>query len=119
MPVYSVTQAVMEWLASNGHTAYHMAIPDDAPGQFVTVERTGGYVADKVDHPSVAIQCWAATDADAEALAITIRNLIEVGTRPEGVWHMGINSGPYPFYDESTRCPRYQLYVDMVCQLTD
>ena len=120
MRVYSIAESLIAWLGDNGHAAYHIAPPaEDAPTEFVTVERTGGYVADKVDHPSVAIQCWAATDTDAERLAITIRNLVELGARPEGVGHMAINSGPYAFYDEETRMPRYQLYVDIACQLTD
>lgn len=118
--MYSVAEALIAWLTANGHAAYHIAPPaENAPCQFVTVERTGGYVQDKVDHPSVAIQCWAATDTAANNLAITIRNLVELGGRPAGVGHMSINSGPYAFYDEDTRCPRYQLYVDIACQLTD
>lgn len=119
--MYSVTQAIIEWLGAQGYAASHIAPPDapESPSQFVTVERTGGYVQDKVDHPSVAIQCWAATDEAAESMAIAVRNLIEVGARPHGVGHMAVNSGPYPFYDEDTRCPRYQLYADVACQLTD
>jgi hypothetical protein len=85
----------------------------------VTVERTGGSVTDLVDHPSLAIQCWAATDEAAERLANVVRAQIVCGARPFGVTRIDVNSGPYRFYDEYTRCPRYQMALDATCQLTD
>ena len=118
--MYSVVQTTIEWLESLGFAAYSIDPPaENAPDRFVTVQRPGGYVADKVDHPSVAIQCWAPTDDEAEDMAIEVRNHVVLGSRPAGVWNMTVNSGPYDHYDEDTRCPRYQLYVDMTCQLTD
>lgn len=116
--MYSVTQSFIEWLAAMGHDA--AARPDRAlEPPFVTVERTGGYVADLVDHAMLAIQAWAPTEASAEALAIGIRNAALLGERPRGVAHIAINAGPYPYYDEDTRCPRYQLVVDATCQLIE
>lgn len=116
--MYSVLAAFVERLLALGYDA-HTIVPENPPAEFVTVERTGGYVTDMVDHPSIAVQCWAATDADAEGMAVAVRNALLAGPRPAGVSRIDVNGGPYRFYDEYTRCPRYQLALDVTCQLTD
>lgn len=116
--MYSVTEQFIAWLGALGYDAY-ANVPADPPTEFVTVERVGGYVEDMVDHASVAVQAWAATDERAEELANGIRNELLLEARPAGVHHIAIDSGPYRFYDEETRCPRYQIALDVTCQLTD
>lgn len=115
---YSVTEAFVSWLLSLGYDA-HTRVPDHIPDELVTIERTGGYVADLVDHPEMAIQCWSTSDERAAALADGVRNALLLEARPRGVSAVAIESGPYQFYDETTRCPRYQLVVEATCQLTD
>lgn len=44
-------------------------VPRDRPPKFVTVERTGGGSSDLLDHPTLAIQSWAASRALASALS--------------------------------------------------
>lgn len=114
--MYSVTEEFVVWLSAEGYAAstYPKA---DAPAEFVTVERTGGGTADMVDHPTVAIQTWASTEARAEEMAVSIRNALMCSSRPHGVMKVNVNSGPYPFWDEDTRCPRYQLVLDCTAQL--
>ena len=74
---------------------------------------------DLVDHPSVAIQTWAKTEAEAEEMAINIRDALLLEERPYGVAFVKVNSGPYPFWDASTRYPRYQVVYDITTQLTE
>lgn len=118
---YSVTEQVVRWLNVHGYRASTRPPADapDAPAEFVTVERTGGYVENMIDHPVMAIQSWAQTEARAEEMSNAIRNLALLSERPRGVHRMDVESGPYPFYDEGTRCPRYQLVLDVTCRLTD
>ena len=116
--MYSITEAVINWLSDGGFTASARPNAESVP-PFVTVERTGGYVADLLDHPMVAVQTWGATEAEAEEMALSVRNAALLGARPEGVSRIDINAGPYPFYDEETRYPRYQLVLDITCQLID
>lgn len=113
--MYSVTEEFVRWL--NGLDYAASTYPPASGDSFVTVERTGGYVADLVDHPTVAIQTWAQTEADAEEMALEIRNEALLYSVPDGVHHIGVNAGPYPFWDESTRLPRYQLVLDVTCNL--
>ena len=116
--MYSVTEQFVAWLENAGYEAstYPSAT---AATEFVTVERTGGNVEDLVDHPTVAIQTWADTEARAEEMAVGIRNLLVTTSRPYGIAKGTVNSGPYPFWDESTGKPRYQTVFDCTAQLTD
>ena len=120
--VYSVIAELVSWLEDRFYEVWTI-VPDDAdddlPARFVTVERTGGYVEDMLDHASVAVQCWAQTDSEAHDMAIGLRNLLLTDQRPYGVGRISIDSGPYRFYDEATRCPRYQLTLDVTCCLSD
>lgn len=115
--MYSVTEAFINWLTANGYTAF--SYPPENGEEFVTVERTGGGVADMVDRPSLAIQTWAKTEERAEDMANDIRLKLLTDELPVGVHNVAINTGAYRFYDEDTRLPRFQLYVDAVSQLTE
>ena len=118
---YSITEQVVAWLTGHGYAASTQPPADapESPSEFVTVERTGGGVSDMVDHPMVAIQAWAASEARAEEMANDIRLVALTCAPPRGVFRMGVNSGPYPYWDEDTRCPRYQVVLDVTCQLVD
>lgn len=119
--MYSITEQLISWLENLGYRAGTRPPKDapDCPMEFITVHRTGGGVQDLVDHPSYALQAWAQTAPRAEEMANDIRFEFLTGELPYGVHHVSINSGPYPFFDEDTRCPRYQLVLDITSQLTE
>jgi len=116
--VYSIEEAVRNWLVGMGYDAY-VRVPKNRPQRFVTVERTGGGVENMVDYPLVAVQAWAQTQAEAEEDASAIRMVALVGNLPEGVHSMRVNSGPYKFYDEESMMPRYQVLFNVACQLVN
>lgn len=116
--MYSITEQFVTWLSSLGYQASTYP-PADAPDEFVTVSREGGGVEDMVDHPLVAVQTWAKTEARAEEMGNAIRNEALTSSTPEGVHRIAVNSGPYAFWDSYTGGPRYQLVLDVTCQLTD
>lgn len=113
--MYSVTQAFVEWLDGKDFAA--STYPPETGTEFVTVERTGGGTEEYTDHPMIALQAWAQTEPDAEAMATEIRNALVMGDYPEGVVKVEVNAGPYPFWDEYTRLPRYQTLYECTCQL--
>lgn len=108
--MYSITEEVIKWLSNLGYSA--STYPPDGSTEFVTVERTGGGVADLVDHPTIAIQTWAQSEPRAEEMANGIRLAALTAEPPYGVASMRVNSGPYPFWDEDTGLPRYQTVFD-------
>lgn len=113
--MYSITEQFVTWLTENGYAA--STYPPKSGDEFVTVERVGGNVVDMVDHPSITIQTWAQTAPRAEEMANNIRYLALTSTLPMGVHRIEVNSGPYAFWDEDTRLPRYQVVFDVTCQL--
>ena len=115
--LYSITEQFVTWLSDNGYAA--STYPPKTGNEFVTVERTGGEVADLVDYPEMAIQSWAVSEARAEEIAIAIRDALLIGSLPYGVHSCAVESGPYPFWDEDTGMPRYQLVLSCVSYLID
>ena len=113
--MYSATEELVNWLTTKGYSAY--TYPPKSGSGFVTVERTGGSVIDLVDHPTFAIQVWSDTIAQAEANCIAIRNALVTGDVPAGFYRVEAES-MYPWYDETTRLPRYQLVINCTTQLT-
>lgn len=111
--MYSITEQAVAWLDRLGFRA--STFPPTDASEFVTVERTGGGVESLADHPVLAVQAWARDEARAEAMATEIRDAALVGPWPHGVTAMRVNSGPYRWYDESTRLPRYQVLFDVTC----
>lgn len=113
---YSITEQFVSWLTSLGYTAStYPAANVQTP--FITVERVGGGIIDMVDRPQMALQFWADTEADAEELANEVRSVLVLGNRPSGVFSLFIEQGPYPFWDESTDKPRYQLVLDCTSKI--
>lgn len=118
--MYSALEELVKWVASLGFvasTSPEKDAPDD-PDEFVTVERESGGVTDHVDHPSFTIQTWAPTEDRAEEMGEQIRMALLTQRLPYGFHSVSIDAGPYRHYDEDTRCPRYQLAIDAVAQLT-
>ena len=113
---YSITEAVRDWLVDMGLDAY-VRVPYDRPQRFATVSREGGNVENMVDYPTIAIQTWAQTEAEAEDDANAIRAVALFGVLPVGVHSMRVNSGPYPFYDKDSMQPRFQIVFNVACQL--
>ena len=112
--MYSVTEEFVGWLAEV--TGLHAStFPPETGAEFVTVERTGGGVDSFADHPLMAVQAWAQTESRAEAIAEGIKRAALIGPWPHGVTAMRVNAGPYRWYDESTRLPRYQVVFDVTC----
>lgn len=118
MQPFSVTEAMVSWLASLGYAA-SSRVRADAPDEFVTVERDGGADRDLVDHALMSVQCWAASDERAEALANEVRLALRHGDPPAGIHGVRTSAGPYPFYDPDTRRPRYQLVLDVSCRVAN
>lgn len=133
---FNALEALIAFVAALGYDAFSRPPgdtpdnPDPVPDEYVTVERTGGYVADMVDHPTFAIQCWAQTELRANSISVVLRNALLIGAYGEvdgvdgdispadfGLMGMTIDAGPYAFFDEYTRSPRYQMVVSCACHL--
>ena len=119
MNVFSITEAIISFVGSlNIGDGCSTQVPYGSPGRFQTVENLGGAIESKVCHTTVAVQCWAQAETDAEADANAVAYAVETSAPPSGVHSMHVSQTPYPWWDETTLCPRYQLLVDVTHQLT-
>lgn len=114
---FSVTDAMVSWLARLGYNAATRRY-DNSPAELVTVTRTGGRVLNLIDRPVIALQFWAGTEERAESMANEARLALLTTCPPPGIHSVSVNTGPYPFFDAYSRSPRYQLVLDVSCQLT-
>ena len=114
--MYSATEELIAWIADYGYRC-STQVPEPSPSEFVTVERTSSYVENLVDHPTFAVQTWADDECRAEEMALEIRLAALTEERPYGFYSLS-PQGVYPFWDDSTRKPRYQLVLSCTTQLT-
>ena len=113
--MYSATEKLIDCLTDKGYAAY--SYPPKTGSEFVTVERTGGAIVDKVDHPSFAVQSWAQSVERAEEMCIAIRDALVLGDVPSGFSTFVEAESMYPWYDDETRLPRYQLVINCTVPL--
>lgn len=104
-------------LAARGDTAsVHVRVPTTRPDRFVRVPRLGGQQASLVvDNPTIAVECWAKTDAQAAGLARLTRALIRAlrGQTTAGVTFYDVTefAGPANLPDPDSNQSRYVFTV--------
>lgn len=85
-------------------------VPESRPSKLITVERTGGQRTHLWDSPMFAVQAWAATEAEASALADDVADAILAWQLDPIVAYSDVRS-VYAFPDPDARVPRFQLTV--------
>jgi hypothetical protein len=111
---FDVVAALVAWLPGAVGAPAFAEVPGERPGEFVTVERTGGGFSVGVDRPALAVQAWAASNAEAAGLALRLRDALALRCAAEvpQVCRCGVE-GLYSFPDPDSRQSRYQLSVYM------
>ena len=114
----SSTAAFIAYLARKfPGTSVSTRVPEQRPQRFITVERTGGQRTHLWDSPMFAVQAWAATEAEASALADEVAVAILDWQREAFVAYSDVRS-VYAFPDPDARVPRFQLTVSATLALT-
>lgn len=98
-------------------TSVSSRVPGLRPQRFITVERTGGQRTHLWDSPMFAVQAWAATEAEASALADEVADAILRWQLDPIVAYSDVRS-VYAFPDPDARVPRFQLTVSATLALT-
>ena len=97
-------------------TSVSNRVPENRPHRFITVERTGGQRTHLWDSPMFAVQAWAATEAEASALADEVADAILDWQLDPIVAYSDVRS-VYAFPDPDSRVPRFQLTVSATLAL--
>jgi hypothetical protein len=106
-------------LAERGDSAtVAVTVPNPRPERFVLVPRIGGVRRNLVvDSATIAVECWASTDAEAANLAALVRGLIGAlpGQVLDGITIYRVDefSGPANLPDARTAQARYTFTVSI------
>ena len=112
-----VTALVVDHLDAGLSVPVRTRVPDPRPDAWVRVQRVGGVASGPIDTARVLVECWAAQEADAAALAATTRDLMRrmpgtvAGYRVARVTEAG---GPALIADPLTGTPRYWSTFEVV-----
>ena len=114
MDPLDIEAVLIAWLAKELGLPVSADVPDPRPKTFITVERVGG-ARDSVvvDRPSVAVQCWASSRAQAATLAYRVSALIPRLAFIDRVARAEQDT-LYNFPDLEGGNPRYQVVIDLV-----
>lgn len=111
---YDVISDMVTALSAKLGVPCSSTVPAARPARYITVERTGGGMSLGRDEPSLAVQAWAATEADAYALALCAVEVID------SLWELlpsvcsARAGGVYRFPDPDSRMERYQVDAYLV-----
>lgn len=114
--MFDVTADLVSWLPGTLGVPAFARPPATRPERFATVERIGGGVELGVDRPSVALQLWAGSEAEASELAsAAARAVLEEYPARRHVRSVAVDS-VYAFPDPDSGHARWQVVADLVTQ---
>ena len=108
----TVVYITAQLLLRGDTTAVRTRVPDARPTRLVRVERVGGVKTNEVtDSAILTVECWAATESEAQSLGQLVRGLIFAmkGTTQTGVTVYLVQEvgGLAHLPDPDTEHPRY------------
>lgn len=109
-----VEAEVIKWAKKVTDVPASIVVPSNRPAEFITVERAGGSASIGVDHPLVAVQCWAKTYGRCAELAKQLQQDALAGglLSHEGIYRVDVGA-TYSFPDPESSSPRYQLSLTL------
>ena len=126
MNLANVEAALVGYLSTKVGVPVSTRVPNPRPASFVRVQRTGGAEQNLVqERPVVLVECWAATDAAAWALASTAWGALQGrGDKTSGSVEFtpsttGALSSPVNYPDPSTSSARYQFTAELIVNLKE
>lgn len=108
-----VEEVIISYLTGKLTVPVSGEVPTPRPTTFVTVERTGGSCTNKIRTDRLAIQSWAASEAEAAALNELVIGAMEESVSCNEISKSKLNSN-YNFTDTTTKHHRYQAVFDVV-----
>lgn len=89
------------------------AVSSNPPDTFVTVEKTGGRRANRIDAATLAVQSWAPTIEQAAALNDRVKAAMEAIVQLDSISSCDLDTD-YNYTDTTRKRCRYQAVFDVV-----
>lgn len=103
---------IYNYLKSALGTPVYFEIPEDAPEQFVLLEKTGSSRNNRIDSATFAIQSYAETMYKAAQLNDRVKAAMDAMPYTENVGRVALNSD-YNYTDTTSKRYRYQAVYDL------
>ncbi|MBQ8648374.1 MAG: hypothetical protein IJ484_09545 [Oscillospiraceae bacterium] len=108
-----IEKILLEHLSAALPVPVRMEVPEDPPGTFCVLEKTGGGCEEHLYTALVAVQSWAPTLLEAARLNEQVKAAMETACELDAIAEIRLNTD-YNFTDTSTRYHRYQAVFDLV-----
>ena len=90
----------------------YMETPEEMPGTFILVEKTGSGTDDKINSATIAVQSYAPTLYEVALLNERVKGFMDSLPETQNVFRCKLNSD-YNFTDTQTKRYRYQAVYDL------
>ena len=92
-------------------------VPHPKPQEFITVEKTGERITNRIPKAEIVVQSWAASRAEAMALSDRVTGaMLDMVAEPE-IMRCKLNA-EYNYPLEEAKHPRYQAVFEVVYNLS-
>ena len=108
-----IEEFIIDYLAPLLSVGVSGSVPHPMPNEFVTVEKTGSSVNDKIDSATITIQSWSTSRAAAANLNELVKTAMAGATTLPQISRCALNSD-YNYTDMATNKNRYQAVYDVV-----
>lgn len=109
----NIEQFMINYLSGQLSVGVSGSVPHPLPDEFVTVEKTGSSLTDRIDGATLAVQSWSTSRAAAAALNETVKAAMEAAAALPEISRCALESD-YNYTDLATNKPRYQAVFDVV-----
>lgn len=107
-----IEQLIYEYLGNNMDVPVYLMRPDDAPVEYVIIEKTSGGETNRVANATIAVQTYGADLYSTVQLNEQVKTLMAgIEALPEIGWCRLQND--YNFADLVRKVPRYQAVFDV------
>lgn len=108
-----IEEKLLNYLAGQLEVPVHMEVPEDAPDEFVVIEKTGSGMENYIYTATFAVQSYAPSMYEAAALNEMVKDAMSGLTTLPCVSRSALNSD-YNFTDTTKKRYRYQAVYDIV-----
>ena len=108
-----IEKIVLDYLSTTLAVPVYMEVPENPPGVFVLVEKTGSSLANRINRTTLAVQSWAKTMMEAAELNEQVKATMDELDALDAISACRLNSD-YNFTDTTTKHYRYQAVFDLV-----
>lgn len=109
----TVLESLYRYLSGALSVPVYTEIPESMPKRFVTLEKTSGGEENYIYNSTIAVQSWAESLADADALNDVVKRAMRDAVTVDMICRCKLNSD-YNFTDTTSKKYRYQAVFDVV-----